>query len=96
MSEFLPADDAVPALVRPYLSKPDREGRAVARVSPVRPVSVRLIGARADVAALLRLLDDTTTLTEVTDPRPSNSSKFPGFLVYATVTRRYPLTGGTK
>jgi hypothetical protein len=59
-------------------------------------VQIRLIGTRVDVAAILRLLDDAATLTDVSDPRPSHSKQRPGVLVYATVSRTFPLTGGTR
>lgn len=60
-----------------------------------RPVQVRLIGARADVAAVLSVLDDATTLTDVSDPRPARLGV--GLVrVYATAVRRFPLTGGMR
>ncbi|MFC7243689.1 hypothetical protein ACFQO7_14515 [Catellatospora aurea] len=62
--------------------------------APGEPVQVRLIGPTADVANLLTVLDDATTLTGVSDPYPTSR---PGVVrVYATAERRHPLTGGSK
>lgn len=60
-----------------------------------RPVAVRLIGDRADVAAVLAALEAVTTLTDVSDPRPAHRQ--PGNVrVYATVARRRPISGGGR
>ncbi|GAA1608818.1 hypothetical protein ACFQY4_46120 [Catellatospora bangladeshensis] len=69
--------------------------RAALDVVAARPVQVRLIGARADVAAVLTALDTVTTLTGVSDPAPARRA--PGNVrVYATTLRRRPMTGGTR
>ncbi|GAB4050199.1 hypothetical protein [Catellatospora paridis] len=58
------------------------------------PVKVRLTGCTPDVADLLNVLDEVTTLTDVSDPYPTSR---PGVVrVYATAERRHPLTGGSK
>jgi hypothetical protein len=60
------------------------------------PVQIRLVGPRDAVAARLADLAAAFTLTHVSEPLPTRSKSFPGVLVYATISRRYPLTGGTK
>ncbi|MFG1785839.1 hypothetical protein ACGFIU_25685 [Rhodococcus oryzae] len=66
-----------------------------AAAGPARPVQVRLIGPRADVAAVLTALDAVTTLTDVTDPTPARRTGG-AVLVYATALRRRPITGGAR
>ncbi|MEV4417778.1 hypothetical protein [Catellatospora sp. NPDC049609] len=62
---------------------------------PARPVQVRLIGARADVASVLAALDAAMTLTDVSDPAPARRE--PGAVrVCATALRRRPMTGGAR
>ncbi|BCJ71210.1 hypothetical protein CS0771_07540 [Catellatospora sp. IY07-71] len=79
----------------------DRQRQALYRAAldtaarPARPVQVRLIGTRADVAAVLVALDEVTTLTAVSDPRPARGDA--GLVrVYATAARRFPLSGGGR
>ncbi|MBV1851894.1 hypothetical protein [Catellatospora tritici] len=57
------------------------------------PVAVVLTGARHDVAGLLRVLEQVTALSDVSDPIPSGAYDV---RVTATVSRRYPLTGGAR
>ncbi|MDI1464308.1 hypothetical protein QEZ54_25380 [Catellatospora sp. KI3] len=57
------------------------------------PVALVLTGARHDVAAFLHLLEQVTTLTDVSDPMPSGAYDV---RVTATVRRTFPLTGGPK
>lgn len=61
---------------------------------PGHPVELRLIGGYADVANLLTVLDEATTLIEVSDPYPSRRAG--QVRVYATCVRRHPLTGGGR
>ncbi|MEU7827331.1 hypothetical protein [Catellatospora sp. NPDC049133] len=67
---------------------------ALDAADPGQKVELRLIGGYADVANLLTVLDETTTLIEVSDPYPSRRAG--QVRVYATCARRHPLTGGGR
>ncbi|GIH11774.1 hypothetical protein Rhe02_98410 [Rhizocola hellebori] len=56
-------------------------------------VQVRLVGTKQNVAYWLRLLDELAELHEVSEPQPGRRRRL---RVYATVSRRAPLTGGSK
>ncbi|MDI1466280.1 hypothetical protein QEZ54_35415 [Catellatospora sp. KI3] len=57
------------------------------------PVAVTLVGARHDVVAFLHLLEQVSSLADVSDPIPSGAYDV---RVTATVRRTFPLTGGPK
>ncbi|MFC7246056.1 hypothetical protein ACFQO7_26565 [Catellatospora aurea] len=61
---------------------------------PGHPVELRLIGGYADVVGLLTVLDEATTLIEVSDPFPTRRAWH--VRVYATCVRRYPLSRGAR
>ncbi|MEV4415066.1 hypothetical protein [Catellatospora sp. NPDC049609] len=67
---------------------------ALDAADPGHPVQLRLIGGYADVANLLTVLDEATTLVEVSDPYRTRRAG--QVRVYATCVRRHPLSGGAR
>ena len=56
---------------------------------------VRLLGHHVEVANLLTVLDEVTTLTDVSDPYTDLTR--PGLVrVYAKAARLFPLSGGGR
>jgi hypothetical protein len=64
-------------------------------MTAVNPVRIRLTGTHTDVTAALTVLEQVFTLAAVSEPYPARSASHPGVLVYAVISRRFPLTGGT-
>jgi hypothetical protein len=60
---------------------------------PAEPVDIRLIATKPAVALALAVLDQVFTLSDVSDPQTARGGKV---RVYATITRRTPLTGGPR
>ncbi|BCJ71649.1 hypothetical protein CS0771_11930 [Catellatospora sp. IY07-71] len=61
--------------------------------TPTGPVQLRLLGDLHAVATTLAVLDQVLTLTNVSQPEPARRGTV---RVYATATRRTPLTGGPR
>jgi hypothetical protein len=54
-------------------------------------IQLRLVGTAKHIAFWLRLLDELGYVHHVSDPQPGRANQI---RVYATVSRRAPLTGG--
>lgn len=75
-----------------------REDRVTARPSRstgsyVNPVQLRLVGPDLSVIAALDVLREVFSISDVSDLSPDRNGTV---RFYATICRRYPLTGGNK
>jgi hypothetical protein len=72
-----------------------REDRTTARTTRphVAPLQLRLVGRDLAVLAALDILRQVFAVTDVSDLIPARNG---AVRLYATLTRRYPYTGGIK